>query len=92
MLGLFNKTMLDQFNDMWPELSGRRDWIGKAITIARDQGANSPAYALKVLANPCTLAKNRDTSTASRHRHPSRTPTLTPTKRRGALMKLATRF
>jgi hypothetical protein len=36
---------------MWPELVGRQDWIGKAITIARDNGASSPAYALKVLAN-----------------------------------------
>jgi hypothetical protein len=57
VLGLFNKPMLDQFNDMWPELSGRRDWIGKAITIARDQGAHSPAYALKVLANSLHTGK-----------------------------------
>lgn len=57
VLGLFNKPMLDQFNDMWPELSGRRDWIGKAITIARDNGASSPAYALKVLANSLHTGK-----------------------------------
>lgn len=57
VLGLFNKTMLDQFNDMWPELSGRRDWIGKAITVARDNGASSPAYALKVLANSLHTGK-----------------------------------
>lgn len=49
--GLFNGPMLMQFNDMWPELTGRRDWIGKAITVARDKNASSPAYALKVLAN-----------------------------------------
>ena len=57
VLGLFNKEMLDRFNDMWPELSGRRDWIGKAITIARDKGASSPAYALKVLANSLHTGK-----------------------------------
>lgn len=57
VLGLFNKPMLDQFNDMWPELVGRRDWLGKAITIARDNGANSPAYALKVLANSIHIGK-----------------------------------
>lgn len=57
VLGLFNKPMLDQFNDMWPELSGRRDWIGKAITIARDNGASSPAYALKILANSLHTGK-----------------------------------
>lgn len=57
VLGLFNKTMLDQFNDLWPELSGRRDWIGKAITVARDNKASSPAYALKVLANAVHTGK-----------------------------------
>lgn len=57
VLGLFNKTMLDQFDDMWPELSGRRDWIGKAITVARDNNASSPAYALKVLANALHTGK-----------------------------------
>lgn len=57
VLGLFNKPMLDQFNDMWPELAGRRDWLGKSITIARDNGANSPAYALKVLANSIHTGK-----------------------------------
>lgn len=55
--GLFNQPMLAQFNDMWPELTGRRDWIGKAITVARDKGASSPAYVLKVLANSLHTGK-----------------------------------
>lgn len=55
--GLFNGPMLMQFNDMWPELTGRRDWIGKAITVARDKGASSPAYAIKVLANSLHTGK-----------------------------------
>lgn len=51
-LGLFNSTMLAQFDDVWPELAGRRDWVGRAITVARDSSARSPlSYALKVLAN-----------------------------------------
>lgn len=57
VLGLFNKTMLEQFDDLWPELAGRRDWIGKAITVARDNNASSPAYALKVLANSVHTGK-----------------------------------
>lgn len=55
--GLFNQPMLAQFNDMWPELTGRRDWVGKAITIARDKGASSPQYPLKVLANAIHTGK-----------------------------------
>lgn len=57
VLGLFNKTMLEQFKDLWPELAGRRDWVGKAITVARDKNANSPAYAIKVLANAIHTGK-----------------------------------
>jgi hypothetical protein len=49
--GLFNQPMLMQFNNIWPELSGREDWIGRAVTVARDKGATSPAYAIKVLMN-----------------------------------------
>jgi hypothetical protein len=49
--GLFNQPLLAQFNDLWPELAGRRDWVGKAVTVARDKGASSPAYPLKVLLN-----------------------------------------
>lgn len=49
--GLFNQPMLMQFNNIWPELSGREDWVGRAITVARDKGATSPAYAIKVLMN-----------------------------------------
>jgi hypothetical protein len=40
-----------QFNNIWPELSGREDWVGRAVTVARDKGATSPAYAIKVLMN-----------------------------------------
>ena len=57
VLGLFNRPMLEQFSDLWPELAGRRDWVGKAITIARDNNASSPAYALKVLANAIHTGK-----------------------------------
>lgn len=49
--GLFNQPMLMQFNNIWPELSGREDWVGRAVTVARDKGATSPAYAIKVLMN-----------------------------------------
>ena len=55
--GLFNATMLAQFNDLWPELTGRLDWVGKAITVARDKRASSPQYALKVLANAIHTGK-----------------------------------
>jgi len=57
VLGLFNAPMLAKFDDMWPELAGRRDWVGKAITVARDKNASSPAYALKVLANAIHTGK-----------------------------------
>lgn len=58
VLGLWNKTDKDRFADMWPELSGRREWVGKAITITRDKdiGAGIP-YALKVLANAIHTGK-----------------------------------
>jgi hypothetical protein len=58
VLGLWSKTDRDRFADMWPDLSGRRDWIGKAITITRDKdiGAGIP-YALKVLANAIHTGK-----------------------------------
>jgi len=49
--GLFNQPMLMQFDNIWPELSGREDWVGRAVTVARDKGATSPAYAIKVLMN-----------------------------------------
>lgn len=50
--GLFNPTMLAQFDDMWPELYGLRlGWIDDAIAVADHAKAYSPAYILKVLAN-----------------------------------------
>jgi len=57
IFGLFTREMLTQFDDMWPELTGRRDWIGKAITVARDKDASTPSYALKVLANAIHTGK-----------------------------------
>lgn len=52
MLGLFNATDLERFNDLWPELVGRRDWIGRAVTVTRDAQPRAPIpYLLKVLAN-----------------------------------------
>jgi len=55
--GLFNQPLLAQFNDLWPELAGRRDWVGKAVTIAKDKGASSPAYAVKILLNAVHTGK-----------------------------------
>ena len=51
-LGLWTKDDRDRFRDMWPELFGREDWVGRAITIARDNAKGAKLkYALKVLAN-----------------------------------------
>lgn len=51
-LGIWNSVDLARFDDMWPELAGRTDWVGRAVTIARDNAKGSPIkYALKVLAN-----------------------------------------
>ena len=51
-MGLFNATDLARFDDLWPELAGRRDWIGRAITATRDAGPRAPIpYVLKILAN-----------------------------------------
>jgi hypothetical protein len=51
-LGFWRKVDRDRFRDMWPELSGREDWVGRAITIARDKATGGGVqYALKVLAN-----------------------------------------
>jgi hypothetical protein len=58
ILGLWNKTDRDRFADMWPDLSGRRDWVGKAITLTRDKGIGAGIpYALKVLANAIHTGK-----------------------------------
>lgn len=78
--GLFNQPMLAQFNDLWPELTGRRDWVGRAITIARNKGASSPAYPLKVLASSVhtgkppgyTNGESKDADTRPRVPAPSR--------------------
>lgn len=52
VLGLFNSTDRERFNDLWPELAGRVDWIGRAVTVTRDAAPRAPvAYCLKVLAN-----------------------------------------
>jgi hypothetical protein len=58
VLGLWSKADKDRFADMWSELTGRHDWVGKAITIARDKGARAGIpYALKVLANAIHTGK-----------------------------------
>jgi hypothetical protein len=58
ILGLWNKTDRDRFADMWPDLSGRRDWVGKAITLTRDKDIGAGiSYALKVLANAIHTGK-----------------------------------
>lgn len=49
---MFNSTDRERFNDLWPELAGRADWIGRAVTVTRDAAPRAPvAYCLKVLAN-----------------------------------------
>lgn len=58
VLGLWTKTTKQRFEDMWPELSGRREWIGKAITITRDKNIGAGIeYALSVLANALHTGK-----------------------------------
>ena len=51
-IGFWSKTDFNRFEDMWPELVGREDWVGRAITIARDKATGGKLqYALTVLAN-----------------------------------------
>lgn len=57
-LGLWTTATMARFEDMWPELSGRRDWVGKAITITRDKDIGAGIeYALKILANAIHTGK-----------------------------------
>lgn len=57
--GLFNASMLAQFDDMWPELVQERRlcWIDDAVRVARAKNASTPQYALKVLANAIHTGK-----------------------------------
>lgn len=51
-LGMMTGTALLEFQALWPDLNnGHRAWIDDAITVAQANSANSPVYAVRVLAN-----------------------------------------
>lgn len=51
-LGVMTGSALLEFQAIWSELrNGRRAWIDDAITVAQANGASSPVYAIRVLAN-----------------------------------------
>jgi len=51
-LGMMTGTALLEFQAIWPDLNnGHRAWIDDAITVAQANSANSPVYAVRVLAN-----------------------------------------
>lgn len=51
-LGVMTGTALLEFQAIWPDLNnGHRAWIDDAITVAQANSANSPVYAVRVLAN-----------------------------------------
>lgn len=51
-LGMMTGSALLEFQSLWPDLSnGRRAWIDDAVTVAHANGASSPVYAIRVLAN-----------------------------------------
>jgi hypothetical protein len=51
-LGMITGNVLLEFDALWPDLgNGRRAWVDDAVTVARANGARSPAYAVRVLAN-----------------------------------------
>jgi hypothetical protein len=51
-LGMITGAALLELQSLWPDLSnGRRGWIDDAITVAHANKANSPVYAIRVLAN-----------------------------------------
>jgi hypothetical protein len=57
-LGMITGTTLLEFNALWPDLgNGRRAWVDDAVTVAQANGASSPAYAVRVLANAVRSGK-----------------------------------
>jgi hypothetical protein len=51
-LGMMTGSALLEFQALWPDLNnGHRAWIDDAITVAQANSANSPVYAVRVLAN-----------------------------------------
>jgi hypothetical protein len=51
-LGMMTGSALLEFQALWPDLNnGKRQWIDDAITVAQANSANSPVYAVRVLAN-----------------------------------------
>lgn len=57
-LGMMTGPALLEFQSLWPDLdNGRRAWIDDAITVAHANSANSPVYAIRVLANSVKTGK-----------------------------------
>jgi len=57
-LGMMTGSALLEMQALWPDLSnGRRAWIDDAITVAQANKANSPVYAIRVLANAVKTGK-----------------------------------
>lgn len=51
-LGMITGSVLLEFNALWPSLqNGKRAWVDDAVIVAQANKANSPAYAVRVLAN-----------------------------------------
>ena len=57
-LGMVTGSALLEFQALWPDLrNGRRDWLDDAIKVAHANGANSPVYAIRVLASSLRSGK-----------------------------------
>lgn len=57
-LGMITGTALLEFQSVWPDLrNGRRAWIDDAVAVAHANSANSPVYAIRVLANSVKTGK-----------------------------------
>lgn len=57
-LGMMTGSALLEFQTLWPDLNnGKRAWIDDAVTVAQANKANSPVYAIRVLANSVRTGK-----------------------------------
>lgn len=62
-LGMMTGSALLEFQALWPDLSnGKRAWIDDAIIVAQSNSANSPVYAIRVLANWAKNGRGKPTA------------------------------
>lgn len=68
-LGMITGTALLEFQSVWPDLrNGRRAWIDDAVAVAHANSANSPVYAIRVLANSVKTGKRPGETPQPAHR------------------------